>query len=324
MIKQCDICKVDKALWLFYKNSTYADGYTNSCIDCIKVKRKSKEYPVVKLDKKCKDCNKVKPYSEFNRNKRVKDGLKSECSECSTARQKYNKSLKREVEVNIPETKTCPKCQVSKGREGFSLSKTSKDGLQHHCMECKNEYNNSLSYVPVLENKVCTSCNIDKPKSHFRTSKRSPTGLQPECKECNYLRDKSYREDNWSDIYIKKKKYADDNREYLNRQRVERYHSDLDKYRSKSNFYAHARRVSQPEWAMEYKQDWEALYALRLKLEAGGETKYHVDHIIPVVHPEVCGLSVPWNYQLLTQEDNIRKSNKFDGTYDNDSWRSGT
>lgn len=36
-----------------------------------------------------------------------------------------------------------------------------------------------------------------------------------------------------------------------------------------------------------------------------------VDHIVPVCSDMVCGLNVPWNYQIITERENAQKSNKY-------------
>lgn len=54
------------------------------------------------------------------------------------------------------------------------------------------------------------------------------------------------------------------------------------------------------------------IQAQKLTLETGID--YCVDHIIPIAHPDVCGLHTFANLQIITSEENRRKGQHFDPT----------
>jgi len=67
-----------------------------------------------------------------------------------------------------------------------------------------------------------------------------------------------------------------------------------------------------PKWiTAEQKLAMRELYLNAQKLTKVTGERYVVDHIIPLISPEVCGLHVPWNLRVITQEENLKKSNKF-------------
>jgi len=69
------------------------------------------------------------------------------------------------------------------------------------------------------------------------------------------------------------------------------------------------RDKSLPPWAN--KQAIRAIYFEARRLTASTGIKYEVDHIIPSNHPLVCGLHVENNLQIITEFENITKSNSF-------------
>ena len=70
-------------------------------------------------------------------------------------------------------------------------------------------------------------------------------------------------------------------------------------------------RSATPPWiTKEQKLEMRKLYLSAQRLTKLTGERYVVDHIVPLINPEVCGLHVPWNLRVMTQEENLKKSNK--------------
>jgi hypothetical protein len=74
-----------------------------------------------------------------------------------------------------------------------------------------------------------------------------------------------------------------------------------------------ARRASKRQRSLnltpERKQEITAFYARARKLTRMTGEPHHVDHIIPLHHPQVCGLHVPHNLQVIPGRLNMKKRN---------------
>jgi len=118
---------------------------------------------------------------------------------------------------------------------------------------------------------------------------------------------------------ISNKKQRDKNRNLFNANAKKYYYNNLKKVletkkkcrqkrKAQDLAYNRLRQANKikatPRWA-----NLEKIKEIYLNRPIG----YHVDHIIPLINKNVCGLHVECNLQYLTASENQKKSNKFQG-----------
>ena len=87
--KICSKCKREKPRNCFSKDTRAADGLQCHCKECQSYEHKKLRERDIERDipetKKCRDCNKVLPASDFYKNKVNSDGLAPKCKTCHNA-----------------------------------------------------------------------------------------------------------------------------------------------------------------------------------------------------------------------------------------------
>lgn len=66
-------------------------------------------------------------------------------------------------------------------------------------------------------------------------------------------------------------------------------------------------RRARPQWTTN--KECDAFWQESLRKSAVTGVQHSVDHIVPLMHPLVCGLHCPANLRVVSLEENLRKSN---------------
>lgn len=81
--------------------------------------------------------------------------------------------------------------------------------------------------------------------------------------------------------------------------------------KAQTSLRKHRHREATPPWITpEQKKQMRGLYLEAQRFTKITGERYVVDHIVPLISECVCGLHVPWNLRVITQEENLKKSNK--------------
>lgn len=212
--------------------------------------------------------------------------------------------------------------------EYFCKNKNTKDGLSCWCKSCEKRNKESRKQEIADYNKEYRLNN----KERIQITGKIWFIKNKETRKTNKKQyDARYRELNKSRIKLAKKKWSKKNllaikegRKPKKETRIGR--STSDKSRAACREYKknnkakmsclqmkrHATKLkATPKWLT--KADFakiELFYVECAKISKETGIKHHVDHIVPLQGSDVSGLHVPWNLQILTAKENIRKGNK--------------
>ena len=119
------------------------------------------------------------------------------------------------------------------------------------------------------------------------------------------------------------RRYYEKNREVVIARAAARPHEEVREYKEKykaanpelykalTSVRKRRHRNATPPWiTKEQKLQIRQMYLQAQKLTKMTGERYVVYHIIPLLNDSVCGLHVPWNLRVMTQEENLKKSNK--------------
>jgi hypothetical protein len=177
----------------------------------------------------------------------------------------------------IPAVRACTRCQSTTNEFG-KCSKVS-DGKAATCKPCQREV--------------------------FRLKYQSDPVRREQSKESSLRWTRANREKSTASA----KRYQRANPESVKAYRQRYVAENRDKVYAKNSARSAAHRAASAPWAD--RGAMRSIYLLAKRMSADTGVAHVVDHVIPLMHPLVCGLHVETNLQVIPAQVNLSKSNSF-------------
>lgn len=264
--------------------------------------------------KTCSKCGKEKPFSEFNKRKRSKDGYYIWCKDCA---KKYQAEWYKQNKARIDEQhRKYRRENVDKIRASYRKYYYSEQGQKRVKEYRKKTYERAKEY-----HRQYRKNNIE----HIRKRQRE---YYHKNKDKHRVWKKRWEETHQEELKAYRKRYGKENREKINKKAIERLHNDpIHKMKEQTrNMVRYAlrskghRKTSRTAEIVGCDLDtlcehlfatWEKNYGTKWNGE-----EYHIDHIVPLAtaktDEDIVKLCHYTNLQLLTPEDNMAKSDKIE------------
>lgn len=191
----------------------------------------------------------------------------------------------------------------------------------------------------------CSECRLEKTRlkrlENLEEARRKGREYRDKNKERAKEIDKKSRSKNHDKVKERQRNYYHKNKEIIRKKDAKRYKENASRnckrqrdlyQKDRENRLAYRRKYvkenrgkitalarlreltkiqATPKWLTDnHKEEMSKIYENSLDLTKNTGIEHNVDHIIPLRNDIVCGLHVPWNLQILTKEENSKKSNK--------------